>query len=465
MTKKASIYYFSLTDEMLRTDKLAWFDNTKFKHIEFDKILPDEKGNWLNLTDNDFESLLPVCDKEKEAIFKFSSLGVSTNRDEWVYDFSKESLTKKMQFFIKTYTELLKNNDDSWNESIKWSRDLKKKFQQKKLLQFNTELIKQANYRPFIKEAWYAEKILNDILTQNHYDIFGKELDKENFVICFSGQASTKLFQCLVVNQLSGLDFLEKTQCLPLSIYDKDGNRHDNITDWALNAFKNHYENPPQSPFNKGGGNNVPPFNKEGGNNISPFDKEGGNNIPPFFKGGTGGISKLDIFHYVYAVLHNPHYRTKYELNLKREFPRIPYYENFAQWAEWGKQLMELHLHYETIAPFPLKRHDLNPPESSFNKAKLKADKINGVIILDDNTTLSGVPIQAWEYKLGNRSALEWVLDQYKEKKPKDPTIAQKFNIYKFADYKEQVIDLLMKVCAVSLETLMITEAMKNQTR
>jgi len=442
--KKAEIYYFTLTDEMPRVDKLAWFSNTKFNQIEFDKILPDEKGNWINLTDNDFDNLTPLIDKEKEAIFKFSSLGVSTNRDEWVYDFSEKSLTKKMQFFIKTYSELLKNSDDSWNESIKWSESLKSSFNRKNGIEFSQDLLIESNYRPFIKQFYYSENILSDRLTQNHYDIFGKNLDKENFVICFSGQASTKPFQCLAVNQLSGLDFLEKTQCLPLSIYDKEGNRHDNITDWALNEFKTHYENPPQSPFIKGGNNDA----------------------LPFIKGGVGGISKLDIFHYVYAVLHNPEYRTKYELNLKREFPRIPYYENFAQWADWGKQLMELHLNYETVKQFPLERHDVNPPESPLMKGglkvKLKADKANGLIILDENTHLSGVPIQAWEYKLGNRSALEWILDQYKEKKPKDPTIAEKFNTYRFADYKEQVIELLKRVCTVSVETVNIIEMMRH---
>lgn len=93
-------------------------------------------------------------------------------------------------------------------------------------------------------------------------------------------------------------------------------------------------------------------------------------------------------------------------------------------------------------------------------KAKLKADKIAGTIVLDGFTTLKGIPSLAWEYKLGNRSALEWILDQYKEKKPSDPTIAEKFNTYRFADYKEQVIDLLKRVCTVSVETMKIVNAM-----
>ena len=81
-------------------------------------------------------------------------------------------------------------------------------------------------------------------------------------------------------------------------------------------------------------------------------------------------------------------------------------------------------------------------------------------INLDENTQLTQINAIAWEYKLGNRSALEWILDQYKEKKPKDPTIAKLFNNYKFADYKEQVIDLLQRVCTVSVKTMEIIQQM-----
>ena len=192
---------------------------------------------------------------------------------------------------------------------------------------------------------------------------------------------------------------------------------HDNITDWGLEQFQNHYNN--------------------------------------------SSITKDDIFHYTYAVLHNPEYRQKYELNLKREFPRLPFYDDFYQWVNWGMLLMDLHINYEIVAPYPLKRIDIPLEKSDVSpKVKLKADKTKGRIILDDVTTLEGVPKQAWEYRLGNRSALEWILDQYKEKKIKDATIAAKFNNYRFADYKEEVIELLQKVCTVSVKTVGIIQEM-----
>ena len=121
---------------------------------------------------------------------------------------------------------------------------------------------------------------------------------------------------------------------------------------------------------------------------------------------------------------------------------------------------MDLHLNYETIEPHNLKRTETATKPTP--KAKLKADKTTGQIILDENTELTGIPTIAWDYKLGNRSALEWILDQYKEKKPKDPTIREKFNTYKFADYKEHVIDLLQRVCTVSIQTMEIIQQMPD---
>ncbi len=121
---------------------------------------------------------------------------------------------------------------------------------------------------------------------------------------------------------------------------------------------------------------------------------------------------------------------------------------------------MDCHLNYENAELYPLE--EITTPGISNPKAKLKADQNAGVILLDEATSLKNVPAVAWDYKLGNRSALEWILDQYKEKTPKDPTIAEKFNTYRFADYKSQVIDLLKRVCTVSVVTMEIVAAMKK---
>ena len=218
--------------------------------------------------------------------------------------------------------------------------------------------------------------------------------------------------------------FTGETQCLPLYRYTEDGERVSNITDWGLRQINDHYR--------------------------KAWGKDFAEEFP-------NGITAEHIFAYTYAVLHDPVYRHDYEIDLKQEFPRLPLYKDFSAWARMGQELLDLHIGFESADPYPLKRVDTGV------KAKrtiLRADKDNGRIVLDDVTTLTGVPADAWRYRLGNRSALEWVLDQYKERKPKDPTIAEKFNTYKFADYKEQVIDLLRRVCTVSVRTMDIVDDM-----
>lgn len=418
--KKAQIFYFSLQDEQPREEKLKWFAETKFADIPFQHIQPDQKGNWIDLTDNDFYSFQPLIDKDvkagksNQAIFEIFTRGVATQRDEWVYSFSEQNLAEKMRYFVNIYQSRLKDSEIS-KYDIKWDRELEKYLKRGISKSFELESIRVSAYRPFIRKDFYFDKHFNGMIYQMPY-LF-PSADNNNRLIGFT-TGDRVPFSAFATSNIPDLNFYsaEPAQCLPLYRYEKDGTRIDNITDWGLTQFQTHYKAP--------------------------------------------SITKQNIFHYTYAVLHHPAYRIKYELNLKREFPRLPFYENFAQWVAWGEQLMELHIGYETVARFGLKRKD--DPETSIDKpkAKLKADREKGIIVLDDITRLEGIPSIAWDYKLGNRSALEWILDQYKEKKPKDPTIAAKFNTYRFADYKESVIELLDRVCTVSVETMNIVEQM-----
>ena len=459
----AQIHYFTLKDETPRKDKLDWFRDNALSSIELQRIHPDEKGNWLNITDNDFETLLPLASKEvkgnkagpefDKAVFKLFSTGVSTNRDEWVIDFSPKELSNRMKFFTDFYNSLNKSNQD-FDGRIKWSRNLKQQLSRGNKEEFDANRIQKINYRPFIPTHFYNSEIFVDEHGQSK-SIF----KKENAVFSISGNGSSKPFQVLGINGIFSLDFLEKTQCLPLYRYDESGNRIENITDWGLEQFRGHYQKTYKVSENL-----------IGLYGLNDLDNK---------------ITKEDIFHYVYAVLHNPAYRKKYEQNLKREFPRIPFYDDFEKWAAWGKDLMELHINYENTKLFPLKRvervisqavssdqrqlfarvEEVEPlyrPEVKI-KPKLKADKEVGTIEIDEQTTLTGIPAEAWAYKLGNRSALEWILDQYKESKPTDFTILEKFNHYRFADYKEEVIMLLQKVCTVSVETMKIIRAMEAE--
>ncbi|MBO1054562.1 MAG: DNA methyltransferase, partial [Dolichospermum sp. DET73] len=433
------IFYTCRPEFDTAEEKLKFLATNKFSQIHFQHIHPDDNYNWINLANTDFNNLLPLIDKntknskilaDEKAIFKLFSLGIVTARDEWIYDLSQNSLTNKINYFYNIYhQEQLRwqnlNNpkiliNDFVDRTVKWTSELEHHLIRGSKLEYNSSCLNIGLYRPYFKQYLYYDKIIVHRLYQQNY-IFQVKSDFENLVITFTDPGSQKPFMSLASNTILDLHLNGAacgTQCLPLYRYDKEGNRIDNITDWGLKQIQTHYQDET--------------------------------------------ITKIDIFHYTYAVLHNPAYRSKYELNLKREFPRLPYYENFQKWVNWGKQLMELHINYETVTPYNLTRLDIPLKDNQKTpKPKLKADKTKNSIILDDVTTLENIPKIAWEYMLGNRCAVEWILDQYKEKKPKDPTIAEKFNTYRFADYKEQVIDLLMRVCTVSVETMNIIREME----
>ena len=130
---------------------------------------------------------------------------------------------------------------------------------------------------------------------------------------------------------------------------------------------------------------------------------------------------------------------------------------------------MDLHIGYEAAKPWPVQRHDVPDTKAraagQSPKSILKSLPDEGQIVVDTETTLSGIPPEAWHYRLGNRSALDWVLDQHKERRPKDPTIREKFDTYRFADHKERVIALLARVARVSVETVRIVGALREGPR
>jgi predicted helicase len=330
--------------------------------------------------------------------------------------------------------------------SIKWTRAVKADLQKGVRYKFDKTAITDACYRPFVKRRLYFHQKLNEMQYQLP-SIFGRG-DIRNRCIVVTDSTAQKPWMACAVDQIPDLHFVGAaagTVCIPLQRISPDGDLSDNITDWGLKQFTAHY--------------------KDTASTGSARTKAGAGSA----KGKPKKISKEAIFHYCYAVLHNTAYREKYAQNLKREFPRIPLYgttlSDFWQWAAWGEALMALHIGYEQVAPFPLMRTDT--PDAKVRaaglqpKALLRSDAAAGSITLDSETTLRGVPPEAWTYKLGNRCAIDWVLDQHKEKKPKDPTIREKFDTYRFADYKEKVIDLLMRVTTVSVETVTVVEAMK----
>jgi predicted helicase len=442
--KGLKVFYDVVPDYTTSEDKRAWLAATKLSARHMTQVHPDKAANWINQTENGWDEFLPVADKktkvakakgQERAIFRLFSFGLVTNRDEWMYGRDEASLRQQVAFLVAEYERQRaavggtgKLNRDELPNSIKWTRSVKKSLGSGVAFDVSGSGVVRCAYRPFDHQLLFNYAPLIEMLNQSR-SMFGQGLDAPNRVIALTDPTSQKPFMVLAADcpvDMHLVGAASGASCMPRLRLDHGGGAVDNITDWALNRFVAQY-------------------------------------------GKAAKITKDDIFTYVYGVLHDPLYRETYAQNLKRELPRIPFYPDFAKWADWGRRLMDLHIGYETVDPWPLTRKDVEDVKAraagQTPTVKLKADKEAGTITLDTETVLSGIPPVAWTYRLGNRSGLEWVLDQAKEKTPKDPTIRAKFNTYRFADHKERVIDLLTRVTRVSVETMEIVEAMQEAKR
>ena len=430
------IFYHAIGDYVRSQGKVHYVKDTPLTGLDFDEIMPDQSGNWLNLSNNNFAQLIALANRQAKlgqfrdlgmTVFGLVTPAVKSNRDGWVYDVGAANLRDKTIFFSDTYNRFLEEQDGSFDPVIKWSDALRDSFRRGETIVYNDGNRLESLWRPFVKKWYLAEPLMNDRLTRNHYEMFGNDLRHPNQVINFC--TNGKDFYTLATDRPSDFHFTGDTQCLPLYRYAEDGERVSNITRWGIDRINGHYR-------------------QEWGEDFQAL-------------AGEDGITAEEIFAYTYAVLHDPAYRHEYAMDLLREFPRLPLYRDFHHWAEMGQHLLALHIGFESAEPFPLERHDRK--EVDPKRAILRADKSRGTITLDERTTLVGVPARAWEYRLGSRSALEWVLDQYKERKPRDPTIREKFNTYRFSNHKEGVIDLLRRVCTVSVATMEVVDGMTDR--
>ena len=236
-------------------DKLSFLASNQLNSLASQAITPDKNYNWINLSDNDFDSLVPVANKEtkaaktqgqENALFKLYSLGVVTNRDEWVYDDSQKHLEKKVKFLIDVYNRdvkklYIKSNKkdvtDDLDADIKWTRAVKNNLKKGVRYEFSQELIVESLYRPFLKKKLYFSKQLNEMQYQTPL-FFGVNAELKNQQICISGGQH---FRASATDCLEDLHFIGDSQCFALYRYDDAGNRSENITDWGLAQFVAHY--------------------------------------------------------------------------------------------------------------------------------------------------------------------------------------------------------------------------------
>ena len=384
------MFYNAVEDYAKSPAKAEYIRNKTISDFEFKEVTPDSKHNWLNQSNSDFEQLIPLANREtkfaktaddERAMFKLYSLGIATNRDEWVYDFDHIALEDKVKFFCETYTSEMRrleterpdaNSIGDWvDRSIKWTSELERHLVKGERVTFASPNITRSLHRPFVfKHCYYAPIVTHRRYQQTH--IFPHEGTGQNKVICFC--ANRKHFYVLATSALPDLHFTGDTQCLPLYRYTEDGERVSNITEWGLRQINEHYR------------------------------KEFGER----FQEAVGGerITAEDVFAYSYAVLHDPMYRHDYAVDLLREFPRLPLYDDWGAWVKMGRELLDLHIGFEDVEPYPLEQVDKSRSGDGVvaPRVMLRAnagDKERGEIHIDSETVLRGVPEFAWEYKLG----------------------------------------------------------------
>jgi predicted helicase len=424
---RKGIYYSTVPIDWTRGDKLRFLDQSQsLEKIKWTQLTPDKRNTWLTADlREEFSSFaaLGISRRRKEniSIFRDYSLGVSTNRDATVYGFSPDQVANHVQRFaaayngeIDRYVAKRKPKDiDGFVDytKLKWSRNLKRHFKDLQKLHFKESCLQPCLYRPFaVKWLYLADIAVDEPAQMIAYFPRVHDLD-DNILICVSGPGSFRPFHCIAAARPVSLDAVEKTQCFPLFTYDgQEGARRENILLSTMLKFQQH-------------------FNDE-------------------------SITRRDIFHYVYAVLHHPEYRACYAANLRRELPRIPFVgedrKTFHALADLGHKLVDLHVNYHDVAEYKLKRFE-NPDEKlNWRVEKMRLTKDKRAIIYNEFLTLEGIPSETFNYRLGNRSALEWVMDQYQVSTDKRSGITNDPNREAEPDY---IVNLIGKVITVSLET------------
>ena len=441
-SKAAEVWLYSIDDYLKARDKqerLSQFAD--YTNVPMKQAALDARYTWLTEgLHAEFETFLPLGTKKAKAgkgeavdvLFKSYSRGVVTCRDAWAYNFNRSALTENIQGMIGCYNEQVfkweRQRDPGANvdefvvyndQKIKWSETLKRNLKRGKIADFSHEKVRTSLYRPFTKSHLY----FNRMITERVYvfpSIFPTaETEKENRAICVSGLGSNKLFHCLMTQQIPELNLTGASQCFPFYTYDEDGsNRRENITDWALAQFRKQYQD--------------------------------------------NTISKWDIFHYVYGLLHHPQYRERYQANLKRDLPHIPFApqsSDFRAFATAGARLANIHVDYEQMPAYPLNIVETPGKPLNWRVEKMRLSKDKTQIRYNEFLTLEGIPEKAFAYQLGNRSALEWVVDQYRVKVDKRSGIVNDPN----RENDQYIIGLLQKVIAVSVETVAIVEGLPGR--
>jgi predicted helicase len=414
-------------------------------------LQPNEHGDWLSMRNSSFDDFIPVEPEKKfdiksNSFFNLNVVAINTARDAWAYSFSTEVLSEQMNRMIETYNKEVKKikslgkiKSDELDKviendltKIKWSVNLKGdliKGKTHEIGDFNRKCV----YRPFNKQWLYYDRsfIERPGLSSN---MFPSDLHS-NYVICVTGIGASKDFSILMVNELSALDNIEKSQCFPLYYYEEnklqqkglfDGDesqkyvRRDAISDFILERAKQQY-------------------------------------------GKT--VTKEDIFYYVYGFLHSKEYRETFANDLKKMLPRLPLVENvkdFWAFSKAGRQLAELHLNYESVAPYPDVTVSGDDGKTyTVDKMRFPKKDQKETIHYNSKITVSNIPAKAYEYVVNGKSAIEWIMERYQVSTHKESGIVNDPNDWaKEVGKPRYILDLLLSIINVSVQTVDIVNSL-----
>ncbi len=445
--KDSAIHYYEVEDYLKREAKLNRLANfTNLDSIPFETITPNDKGDWINQREDEFEKLIPLKrDKKRQnpSVFDTNSGGVVSGRDPWVYNFSPNALRQNVQKCIDTYNADLERFNAVFREAFKqrtkgvksadlykhlndqeittdktkiaWTGGLKNNLiKNKNLQESHKDRIRLAMYRPFNKQWLYWDK--DWIHRQREFSKIFPDKDAQNVVIN-TGVGNGKNFSALVSDFISDYSLISPNQAYPLYYYDDWGNRHYAISGYALNLFRKHY----------------------------------GDNL----------IAEEEIFYYIYAILHHKGYLEKYKNSLTKEEPRIALSEDFKELSALGKELAKLHLNYESEELHASVEYTtlMNAEEESYYDVETMTKK-GDCIHYNKNIAITKIPKKAFDYVVNGKSAIDWVIERYKKTTDKDSLIENNPNDYAGGKY---VFELLCRVIKLSEKSVDLIEKISKK--
>lgn len=463
---KATIYYHDIGDYLSREEKLSLVAKYgSFTHLPMQTLAPNEHGDWLSLRNDNFGSFIPLAPEKKfdvlsNSFFNTYAIGVSTNRDAWVLNFSKSEVERNITAMIGFYNsqvekfseaKALKSNiivDDVIDvtpSKISWTVNLKKDLEKNREHKFNNTAFTLGQYRPFNKQHLYFDKPFIERPGLNAKFFPNEKL--KNVAISVTGEGNLG-FSLLIGNSIIDLCFTKTGngggQIFPLYYYEE-----------PATSQKGLFDDPNQTEYVRRDA-------------ISDFifkqaQKQYGTNV-----------TKKDIFFYVYGFLHSPDYRTTFANDLKKMLPRLPLIEDvkdFWKFSKAGRQLAELHLNYETIPPYegviingqsPLFFGEgLGGEVFKVEKMRFPKKDQKDTIIYNSAITISNIPAQAYEYVVNGKSAIEWIMERYQVTINKDSGIRNDPNDWSAeVGNPRYILDLLLSIINVSLQTVGIVNGL-----